>query len=66
MRDEPLFLVVALAVLVVTAILMTGLGGFARGGTFNKKYGNKLMQARIIAQAVAIALIMLFIWVRSR
>lgn len=66
MRDEPLFLVVALAVLVVTVILMTGLGGFARGGAFNRKYGNKLMQARIIAQAVAIALILLYIWARGR
>lgn len=66
MRDEPLFLVVALAVLVVTVILMTGLGGFARGGAFNRKFGNKLMQARIIAQAVAIALILLYIWARGR
>lgn len=66
MRDEPLFLVVALAVFVVTAILMTGLGGFARGGAFNRKYGNKLMQARIIAQAVAIALILFYIWMRGR
>lgn len=65
MRDEPLFLVVALAVLVVTVILMTGIGGFARGGDFNRRNGNRLMRWRIIAQAVAIALILLFIWVRG-
>lgn len=65
MRDEPLFLVVALAVLVVTVILMTGIGGFARGGEFNRRNGNRLMRWRIIAQAVAIALILLFIWVRG-
>lgn len=65
MRDEPLFLVMALAVLVVAVILMTGIGGFARGGDFNRRNGNRLMRWRIIAQAVAIALILLFIWVRG-
>lgn len=65
MRDEPLFLVMALAVLVVAVILMTGIGGFARGGEFNRRNGNRLMRWRIIAQAVAIALILLFIWVRG-
>lgn len=65
MRDEPLFLVMALAVLVVAVILMTGIGGFARGGEFNRRNGNRLMRWRIIAQAIAIALILLFIWVRG-
>ena len=65
MRDEPLFLVVALAVLVVIVILMTGIGGFARGGEFNRRHGNRLMRWRIIAQAIAVALILLFVWARS-
>lgn len=66
MQDKPLFYVVVLAVLVVLAILATGIGGFARGGDFNRKHANRLMRWRIIAQAVAIALILLFIWLRSR
>lgn len=66
MQDKPLFIVVALSVLVVLGILATGIGGFARGGEFNRKNGNRLMRWQIIAQAVAIALILLFIWVRSR
>lgn len=66
MQDKPLFYIVVLAVLVVLAILVTGIGGFARGGEFNRKHGNRLMRWRIIAQAVAIALILLFIWIRSR
>ncbi|RMC36279.1 twin transmembrane helix small protein [Paracoccus alkanivorans] len=65
MQDKPLFFLVILAGLVVLAILATGIGGFARGGEFNRKHGNRMMRWRIIAQAVAIALIMLFIWMRS-
>lgn len=65
MRDQPLFYVVLLAVVIVAAILLTGIGGFARGGEFNRKHGNRLMRWRLIAQAIAIALIMLFIWMRS-
>jgi hypothetical protein len=65
MQDKPLLLLVGLAMLVVLAILATGIGGFARGGEFNRKNGNRLMRWRIIAQAVALALIMLFIWLRG-
>ncbi|SNT76432.1 twin transmembrane helix small protein [Paracoccus seriniphilus] len=65
MQDKPLFYIVVLAVLIVLGILATGIGGFARGGEFNRKHGNRLMRWRIIAQAVAIALILLFIWLRS-
>ncbi|MBO9457044.1 twin transmembrane helix small protein [Paracoccus sp. R12_1] len=65
MQDKPLFYLVVLAVLVVLAILVTGIGGFAKGGEFNRKHGNRLMRWRIIAQAVAVALILLFLWMRS-
>ncbi|KMK66088.1 twin transmembrane helix small protein [Puniceibacterium sp. IMCC21224] len=65
MRDDPLFIVMALAMLVVVIILMTGIGGFAKGGEFNRKYGNKLMRARIVAQFVAVILILLFVWLRG-
>lgn len=66
MSDRPLFLVVALAVLVVTVILATGIGGFARGGEWNRKHGNRMMRWRLIAQAVAIAIIMLVVALRGR
>jgi hypothetical protein len=65
MQDKPLLLLVGLAMLVVLAILATGIGGFARGGEFNRKNGNRLMRWRIIAQDVELALIMLFIWLRG-
>lgn len=65
MQDKPLFILAAVAVLVVTVILMVGVGGFARGGDFNRKHGNRMMRWRIIAQAVAVALILIFIWLRG-
>ena len=59
--DNPMFFVVIIAVLAVLVILMVGIGGFARGGEFNRKYANKIMRLRIIAQAVAVALILVFV-----
>ena len=64
MFRDPLFLVVVVAVLTVAIILLTGIGGFARGGEFNKRHANRIMRYRIYAQAVAIALILLFVWIR--
>ena len=62
--QDPLFIVVAIAVLVVAAILLIGIGGFAKGGDFNRKHANRVMRYRIYAQAVAIALILLFVLIR--
>lgn len=65
MKDDPLFYLVVLAVLATTVILITGIGGFARGGDWNRKNGNRMMRWRIIAQAVAVALILLYIWLKG-
>lgn len=65
MVEDPLFVVVILSVFAVLIVLMIGLGGFASGGDFNKKNGNKLMRLRIIAQAVAVLVILGFIWLRG-
>ena len=65
MQDKPLFILAALAVLAVTVILAVGIGGFARGGDFNRAHGNRLMRWRIIAQAVAVALILGFVALRG-
>ena len=62
--DDPFFYVVAFAVLLVMAILLFGLGSFTKGGDFNKKYANKIMRARIAAQAVAVVLILAFVFLR--
>lgn len=62
MTNSPLFYVIAIAMLAVLVILATGIGGFAKGGEFNRKHGNRMMRWRLVAQAVAVALIMLFVW----
>jgi hypothetical protein len=41
---------------------LTGIGGFGRGGEFNKKYANKIMRLRIIAQFFAVILILAFVY----
>ncbi len=65
MKDDPLFYVVAAACLGVLVILMTGIGGFAKGGDFNRKHANKIMRLRIVAQFVAVVMILLFVWLRK-
>ena len=64
MRHDPLFLIAAFACLGVLAVLMVGVGGFARGGDFNRKYANKIMRLRLLAQFVAVILIVTFVYAR--
>lgn len=63
---DPLFLLAAVVCLIVLVILMIGIGAFTKGGEFNRKYANKLMRYRIIAQALAVLAIVLFAWAKSR
>ena len=65
MLQDPLFIIAAIACLGVVAILLFGIGSFAMGGDFNKKYANRAMRWRIIAQFVAVMLILLFVWLRG-
>ena len=65
MRDQSLFIVAALAVLAVTVILAVGIGGFAKGGEFNRHHGNRMMRWRLIAQAIAVALILIYVFLRG-
>ena len=44
------------AMICVGGTLGLGLFSMVKGGEFNKKYGNKLMQARVTLQGVALAL----------
>lgn len=51
-----------LVVMIVTlVILIFGLGAMVKGGKFHAKYGNKLMQWRVIAQGVALAIFALIL-----
>lgn len=64
MIDDPLFILVAIACLAVLTILAMGIGTSARGGEAAGKKANKFMRWRIYAQAVAVALILLFVLLR--
>jgi hypothetical protein len=66
MTRDPLFLLVAIACLFVVLVLLVGVGGFARGGAFNAKYANKIMRLRLLAQFIAVVLIVLFVWLAGR
>ncbi|MEE4121319.1 MAG: twin transmembrane helix small protein [Paracoccaceae bacterium] len=65
MSSDPVFILAAIATAAVAVILLIGIGGFARGGEFNKKHANKVMRWRIGAQAVAVVLILLVIYLRG-
>jgi Hypoxia induced protein conserved region len=65
MFRDPLFLLVVLAVLITAGILLVGVGAFGKGGEFNRRHANRLMRYRIGAQAVAVALILLYVWLRQ-
>ena len=43
-------------------MLILGVGGFAKGGDFNRKYANKIMRLRLLAQFVAVMLIVAFVY----
>ena len=62
MITENAHIFVMVVCLLVVIVLMIGLGGFAFGGEFNKKYANKLMRLRILLQAIAILLIIFFVY----
>lgn len=64
MLSDPLFIIAALACLGVLFILILGIGTFGKGGEGSAKRSNKLMRYRIYAQAGAVALILLFVWMR--
>lgn len=61
MHNNTLFLIAAIGCFVVLAILVAGIGGFVRGGDFNHRNSNKMMRWRLIAQAVVIVLLILYV-----
>jgi hypothetical protein len=50
----------------VTIVLALGIYALFRGGEFGRSYSNKLMRLRVIAQAVAIAVLVGAVWWRTQ
>ncbi len=65
MSFDPLFLLILAALACVLVVLAIGVIGFARGGEFNRKHGNHMMRLRIAAQAAAVMLIILYMWLHG-
>lgn len=53
------FILMSIAMAAVLGVLFIGIVAMAKGGAFNKKYGNRLMQARVYLQGSAIVLFIL-------
>ncbi|MBB4659895.1 twin transmembrane helix small protein [Parvularcula dongshanensis] len=60
------YVLIPLAILAVTVFLVLGIYSLAKGGDFAKNNSNKLMRARVAAQGIAIALLVLFAYLVSR
>ena len=61
------FLILVLAACaVVLVILLLGINSFRRGGAFARENSNKFMRWRLIAQFVAILLIVAFVYLRRQ
>ncbi len=48
---------IGIALAVTLGALVAGVVAMARGGSFNARWGNKLMRLRIIAQGAAVVLL---------
>ncbi len=66
MTRDPLFILAGIACLAVLAVLVFGVATFARGGEFNRKYANKIMQLRLLMQFIAVILIVTFVYFSRR
>jgi hypothetical protein len=52
-------LLLFIAMAAVLGVLIVGLAAFFQGGEFNRKYGNKLMRARVALQVLAVILLLI-------
>ncbi|GAB5435426.1 MULTISPECIES: twin transmembrane helix small protein [Roseobacteraceae] len=64
--ENLVFVVMLGAMFAVVLVLAIGIGGFGAGGKFNAKYANKMMRLRILFQAIAVILIVLYVYLRGQ
>ena len=57
-----IYILIGLSLLTVLGTLGLGVVSVARGGEFNRRWGNRFMRWRVTAQAVAIAIILFGFW----
>ena len=65
--ENALPIVMIIALVAVLVVVLAGVIGMAAGGEFNRRYGNRLMRARVALQLVAVVVfILLVVATRSR
>jgi len=65
MGGDILFYAILLVCFAVVVILAMGLGSFAKGDADSATRSNKMMRYRIIAQALAVLLIVILVMIRG-
>ena len=63
--SQILFGLLLLSMLAVVGVLVAGVIVMAKGGETSQKYSNKLMNARVILQGIAIAIFVTLMLVNS-
>ncbi len=58
--------IVAIAIAFVALILMAGLYTLWKGGDVSRTWSNRLMRLRVLAQFIAIIIIMTVLWLSGR
>ncbi|MDG4649064.1 twin transmembrane helix small protein [Roseibacterium sp. SDUM158017] len=66
MTNDPLLIIAVLACLAVLVILLMGINSFRRGGDYARQNSNKFMRWRLIAQFLAVLLILAFVFIRRQ
>lgn len=61
---DPLFILALVATAAVVVVLMIGIGAFGKGGEFNRKHSNKMMRLRLLAQFIAVLLIVAYVYLK--
>ena len=56
-----LFVLLIVLMVAVLGVVLLGLFSMTKGGEFNAKYGNKLMVARVVLQALALLVLFLLV-----
>ncbi len=54
------------ALAAVATVLAFGIYALFRGGDFGRSWSNKLMRLRVLAQAIAVAVLMAAVWWRGQ
>jgi hypothetical protein len=62
--EQVLQILIPIALVAVVAVMGAGLYALHRGGEFGRTWSNRLMRMRIATQAVAVLLLLIFVFTR--